>query len=175
MEIMIQQFVHFFQVLIQFAWLPVLIWTFCAGGVLLLLKAAPNVHPQYHYHVRLALILGLPFGLIFALIADKAALYFAEPAALTFISVVSPIEVGLSSASADTFSATDGFFLICGLLLAAGLIWYAGSRFVQWVRLQYLRQTLQLLPIRSHPRCVDSEQTAGKKDRQVHLYISFRH
>ena len=151
MEFITQELVYFFQVLIRFAWLPVVIWTLCAGGVLLLLKAAPKVHPQYHYHIRLALILGLPFGLTFAWLADKAALYFSEPAALTFISVVSPIEVGINSAPADSFSVTDGFFLVCGLLLAGGFIWYAASRLTQWVRLRYLRQTLQLVPINDHP------------------------
>lgn len=80
-------FIQLIQNLVQFAWLPVLIWTLFAGGVTLLLKAMNKIHPQYHYHIRLALILGLPLGLLFAWLADKAAAYFTEPAALTIISM----------------------------------------------------------------------------------------
>ena len=173
MEILTQQLVYFFQVLIQFAWLPVLIWTLCAGGILLLLKATPKIHPQYHYHIRLALILGLPFGLTFAWLADKAALYFSEPAALTFISVASPIEVGLNSAPANTFSIADGFFLISGLLLAGGLVWYAGSRFTQWARLWYLRKNLQLVPIQYYSGISpENKELADEISKPIYLATS---
>lgn len=151
MEPLIQQSIYIFQTIIQFAWFPVVVWTLFAGGIILLLKAATKVHPQYHYHIRLALVLGLPLGLIFSWLADKAASYFAEPTALTFISVVSPIEVGLNSQTVDTFSTTDAFFLGFGILLAAGLVWYSGSRLLQWVRLHSLRRTLKLTPIQDHP------------------------
>ena len=163
MEPLIQETIYFFEGIIQFAWFPVLVWTLFAGGVILLLKAAQNLHPQYHYHIRLALVLGLPLGLMFSWLADKAASYFAEPTALTFISVVAPIEVGLNSQSVDTFSATDAFFLGCGLLLAAGLVWYSGSRFIQWIRLHYLRRTLELTPIQNHPNVSEHNKQLAKE------------
>jgi TonB family protein len=173
MEPLIQETIYFFQGIIQFAWFPVLVWTLFAGGVILLLKAAQNVHPQYHYHIRLALVLGLPLGLLFSWLADKAASYFAEPAALTFISVIAPIEVGLNSQPVDTFSATDAFFLGCGLLLAAGLIWYSGSRFIQWVRLQSLRRTLGLTPIQNHPLVSEyNKQLAQETGKPVFVATS---
>lgn len=175
MEPIIEQMVHFFREIIEFAWLPILIWSICAGAILMIMKAVSRLHPQYHYHIRLALILGLPFGLIVAWVADQAALYFSEPAALTFISVSSPIEIGLSAGQADVLSSSDILFLGCGLLLTSGLIYYAGTRVFQWVRLQYLRQTLQLVPIQIHPKVSGSNKNLAKETgKPVFMAISMQ-
>jgi len=173
MELIIQQSINFFQGIIQFAWLPVLIWTLFAGGLILLLKAAAKIHPQYHYHIRLALILGLPLGLMFSWLADKAAAYFTEPTALTFISMVSPIEVGLGPKSADTYSSMDILFLACGVFLVAGLIWYSGSRFIQWVRLQTLRRSLRLSPIDEYPQLtIENRRLAKETGKPIVIGVS---
>ena len=165
--------IQLIQDLIQFAWLPVLIWTLFAGSVALLLKAANKIHPQYHYHIRLALILGLPLGLLFSWIADKAATYFTEPAALTFISVISPIEVGLSPENAESYSSTDILFFVCGVLLVAGLLWYSGSRFIQWIRLQSLRRSLNLRPIEDHPQLTkENRRLAKETDKPILIGMS---
>lgn len=156
-------FIQHIQNLIQFAWLPVLIWTLFAGGATLLLKAANEIHPQYHYHIRLALILGLPLGLLFSWLADLAATYFTEPAALTIISMVSPIEVGLSPTKAEAYSATDMLLLVIGVSLIAGLLWYSGSRLIQWVRLQSLRKSLNLYPIEDQPRLTIENRRLAKR------------
>ena len=173
MEFIIQQSINVFQTIIQFAWLPVLIWTLFTGGVILLLKAASKIHPQYHYHLRLALILGLPLGLIFSWLADKAAVYFTEPAALTFISMVSPIEVGIGTRPADTYSSIDILFLACGVFLIAGLIWYSCSRLIQWIRLQVLRQSLHLSPINEHPQITnDNRRLASETGKLILIGVS---
>ncbi|WP_340102719.1 TonB family protein [Rhodohalobacter sp. 8-1] len=166
-------FIQQFQNLIHFAWLPVLIWTLFAGGITLLLKAANRIHPQYHYHIRLALIMGLPLGLMSAWLADKAAAYFTEPAALTIISMISPIEVGIGPNNSETYSSTEILFLVCGMLLVAGLLWYSGSRFIQWARLQSLRRSLNLSPIYDHPQLSsDNKRLAKETGKPILIGIS---
>jgi len=173
MEPIIEQMIHFFRGILEFAWLPILIWSLFAGVILMIMKAASRLHPQYHYHIRLALILGLPLGLIFSWLADVAASYFSEPAALTFISMVAPIEVGISPEATNLFTVSDGFFLGCGLLLAAGLIWYSGSRFLQWIRLLYLKQTLRLVPILDHPNVSgNNKKLASETGKPIYLATS---
>src|SRR6056297_1338022 len=173
MEPIIEQMIHFFRGILEFAWLPILIWSLFAGIILMIMKAASRLHPQYHYHIRLALILGLPLGLIFSWLADVAASYFSEPAALTFISMVAPIEVGISPEATNLFTVSDGFFLGCGLLLAAGLIWYSGSRFLQWIRLLYLKQTLRLVPILDHPNVSgNNKKLASETGKPIYLATS---
>jgi len=173
MEPIIEQMIHFFRGILEFAWLPILIWSLFAGATLMIMKAVSRLHPQYHYHIRLALILGLPLGLMFSWLADVAASYFSEPAALTFISMVAPIEIGISPEATNIFTVSDGFFLGCGLLLAAGLIWYSGSRFLQWIRLLYLRQTLRLVPILHHPNVSDNnKKLASETGKPIYLAIS---
>jgi len=60
----LQSIALYSQSFIEWAWLPILIWTVIAGVVLAILNSSKRIHLQYHYHARLALIAALPFGML---------------------------------------------------------------------------------------------------------------
>lgn len=166
--------------ILSFLWFPVLIWTFLTVVVLAGLKLLFTIHVQYHYHVRLGLILALPAGLIMAGLASLADSYFITTeqasAPFRFIIVSPPIEItgsepqnGLMSIFASTWQTIIAWLIVIGS--AIQLFRY----FSHYLHLNRLSRTLPLFPLSLMEAISDRNKTLAKKSGgNIHLAILHR-
>ena len=151
MESFITQTATITEQAIQFVWLPVLIWTIFSIFTWLILRSADNVHPQYHYHGRLALIFALPAGLmVLALLQGTGSWLFPETPAETMkiVTFISPIEIGITPSEATSvLSLAETGYAVAALLFATGILFLMGRFFMQWLQLHRLKRTLPFTAI----------------------------
>jgi TonB family protein len=151
MEHVIIQLASYTEQAFQFAWLPLLIWTIVSIPVWMMLRSAGNIHPQYHYHGRLALIFALPAGLmILTLMQGAGSWLFPEAPAETMkiVTFISPIEIGVTpSESASVLSLAETGYAAAALLFATGILFLMGRFFMQWLQLHRLKRTLPFTAI----------------------------
>lgn len=150
MESFLLQLADTGKIIFQTAGLPIVIWTVIAGLLLLLLRRFEKLHPQYHYHARLALLAALPLGILSTIFADAVSTFFQSLGAesnLVLFSVISPLEISLSGNTAESVSQTDLIFAVSIIVTVTGFILCAALRFAQWVKLLILRRSLTLTPL----------------------------
>jgi TonB family protein len=138
--------------LVAFAWLPLLIWTILAVTVLGFLRISKNLHVQYHYHARLALLAALPAGLILAGLTDLVAGWISageEAIPLKFIIVSAPVEMTITEPETASLLLSPSFWYGLGMfLILAGVLLLFIRHFTQYVQLNILSKKLELKPIR---------------------------
>ena len=143
----LQSIALYSQSFIEWAWLPILIWTVIAGVVLAILNSSKRIHLQYHYHARLALIAALPFGMLATYSLEKlSGMIFSGQAAasnLKFVTVMAPIEVGATQ-SESLFSVWEIASILLVTLLAAGTLYLLGKQLYQYARLSQIKRTVGL-------------------------------
>ena len=153
MESFIIQTASYTEQAIQFTWLPLLIWTIFSFVIWLILRTADHVHPQYHYHGRLAMVFALPAGLtILALLQGASSWLFPEASAETMkiVTFVSPIEIGVTPVeSSSALSPTEFVYAAAGLLFLSGVLFLLIHFMMQWLHLHRIKQTLSFSPIES--------------------------
>lgn len=135
---------------IDAAWLPLVIWTLISFMVWMLLQASEKIHPEYHYHTRLALIFALPAGLIFLAAAELISNFFETTAdsGLVFISVMSPIDISVTQAEESAgLPITSMVYIAIFLLFCFGLLIYSARFINQCIKLNRLRNQCSLIPI----------------------------
>ncbi|CAN5233799.1 hypothetical protein BH23BAC3_BH23BAC3_06970 [soil metagenome] len=151
MELLIQQLTELSRELIHFSWLPLFIWTLVAGLVMAMLKTAGNLHVQFHYHIRLALIAGLPLGLLSTwLVEQVSAVLFAmgaDAASLKVIAVMAPLEIGLSTESSSFPTVIDLVYLGTGIIIVSGAFLMLSRRLRQWFQLRLLKKQISFQKI----------------------------
>jgi len=174
MEHVIIQLASYAEQAVQFAWLPLLIWTIVSIPVWIMLRSAKSVHPQYHYHGRLALIFALPCGLmILALMQGVGSWLFPETPAETMkiVTFVSPIEIGVTpSESASVLTLAETGYAAAALLFATGILFLMGRFLMQWLHLHRLKRTLSFTAIQN--ACdLDpvNRQLAGSHSRPIRV------
>ncbi len=143
----LQSIALYSQSFIEWAWLPILIWTVIAGVVLAILNSSKRIHLQYHYHARLALIAALPFGMLATYSLEKlSGMIFSGQAAasnLKFVTVMAPIEVGATQ-SESLFSVWEIASILLVTLLAAGTLYLLGKQLYQYAMLSQIKRTVGL-------------------------------
>lgn len=162
---------------LSFLWFPVLIWTLLTVVVLAGLKLLFTIHVQYHYHVRLGLILALPAGLLMAGLASFADSYFmsAEQASAPFrILILSPpIEIigsepktGFMSFFASIWQTTLAWLVLIGSVIQ--LFRYSSH----YVHLNKLSRSLPLFPLSLMEAVSDRNKTLARKSGgNIHIAI----
>ncbi len=145
------------EALIQFSWLPLMIWTLAALAGWIILRTYTNLHPQIQYHGRLALMFALPAGFfgLFSIYFLENILFAnqAEPVSLKIITMVNPIDIGVTEAATPSIYTLPNIIKasIFLMLLAGGA--FSLFRFIyQWFQLIRIRSTFHFSPI------VDIEQ-----------------
>ncbi len=158
---------------IQFMWLPIVIWTVLSIAGWLILRSLPSLHPQYHYHMRLAMLLALPAGLI-ALTALQgfSSLFMSQStaeASLKFVTFTAPpIEITLLPETTAVISMTEWLYFGIALIFGAGMTVYLLSFAIQWIQMIRLKNNVQLFTLQqagnidksnlelaaSHPRII---------------------
>ena len=75
-------------------WFPLAIWTLCCGIAFIVLRNRESLNPLFHYHLRTAALLSLPFGISAAALMNRIPAWFAESNIETaFFVVQNPIEL----------------------------------------------------------------------------------
>jgi TonB family protein len=161
------------ELLFHSGWLPLLIWTLAALLLWAVLKFSDSIHPEYHYHARLALIVALPAGFLFLIgvhAIQNVLFASSSEATLKVISVTAPIEIGVSSA--EESSAIPLITQISGILVliaACGALFSLGCFLKQWLQLRKLRTNCRFIAVQ-HLEQIDDEnrnlaQSTGRSVR----------
>lgn len=121
------EFIEFIQSfgdqMIEQFWLPVVIWTLIAAPVLWGLYKYDSLNPVYHYHIRTALLLVLPLGLLGTYLMDKFSGTAESAISGLAIVIQNPITVSASPSDPSLISEILTPHFLTGalsLLLLAG-------------------------------------------------------
>lgn len=150
METFIQEIATIGEQIIQFSWLPLLIWTVFSGIFWAALQSFSNIHPQYQYHSRLALLFSLPAGFLgIGIIQIIESLLSTSSTAsnLSLISVAAPFELTVTAASTNSLSTMEIFYAVSFLFLLIGLVLFVFRNALQWVQLRRLQSSCKFSPI----------------------------
>ena len=127
MESLFQDLVIAGETVLYFAWLPISIWTLAASAGWLILRTYTALHPQIHYHGRLALMFALPAGFLALFILKGVEIFFSsgttDAVSLKIITVLSPMEVSINTVEqASVYSLNNILFASLFLFLITGII-----------------------------------------------------
>lgn len=135
-------------------WFPLLVWTAVASIVFFVLRVNRSLNPLYHYHIRVATLLALPFGLISAVLIQ---LYSSFSASVDFSGsmfvVENPLPIVYSTvANAQTESSIQWFeanfiigFVSSVLILVASFLIL--RLIISFIQLRRLHKTLSSEPL----------------------------
>ena len=145
MENLIIYLSEYFEQTVSLLWLPLLVWTAISALVWIVLNRFESIHPVYHYHTRLALLLSLPAGFLFLAGIHAAEVYMlsqqATETSLRIISVMSPVEMTIIPADTEsTITLLQAGYAAIVFLFIAGVLLSVVRFFTQWVRLHHLRK-----------------------------------
>lgn len=85
-------------------WFPTLIWTLCCVVAFIFLRLKKDLNPLFHYHLRTAAILSLPFGIFASFLLQWIPGWLsASPVETAFFIVQNPIEIvpGVTSSTVE--------------------------------------------------------------------------
>lgn len=126
MESLVQILSEYGMQTVQFIWPPLLIWTLFVLVLLMLFPLLKNLHPQHHYHLRLAALFALPAGFVAMLMVDLAGktLFAADASAnaLKIVTFSAPFEIGVGSAEPTGFTFIELFYAALIIILSAGIL-----------------------------------------------------
>lgn len=140
--------------IVSFIWVPLLIWTFLAGSVLAILRFCQNLHVLYHYHIRLALLLALPIGLLFTglaeFVANSSIVGIEASTSLKFLSLKTPDVISVSASESANLLPSPRFLYGIGMgVFLIGTVLQLFRIIRQYLRLRILTKRIQLNPIES--------------------------
>lgn len=155
MEPLLSLFAEYGQQLVQFVWLPLLIWTVAALVLISILPLAKNLHPQYHYHLRLAALFALPAGFAAMLLTDWAGSLFTAAGqpenVLKIITVAPPMEIGVTAAEPALFSPLGILFGLLFIVIITGSLFMLMRFLIQSGMLISIRSKCPLVPVYTLP------------------------
>ena len=175
METFIQEIATISEQIIQFSWLPLLIWTLFSGIIWSALHFSSSIHPQYQYHGRLALLFSLPagfFGIGFIQLIEGLFLTPESTSGLSLISVAAPFELTVAAASANTLSTMEILYAASFLFLLIGLALFLFRNISQWFQLRRLRSNCRFSSI-SKISGLDNDTTGLIQKTEKDVQISF--
>lgn len=150
-------------------WFPLAIWTLCCGLAFLVLRNREGLNPLFHYHLRTAALLSLPFGIGAAALMNRIPSWFAESNIETaFFVVQNPIELVPSGGSSSTelsINWLEPSLLIGAATVLLGLISIImiGKLISSYVALKSLYKNLNITELQ------DVLTVEPNKDRAVNL------
>ncbi len=168
MESMIAIFSEFGAQFIGFIWLPLLIWTVLAALFLIITPALNRLHALHHYHLRYALLLSLPAGLMALLLFEYAGSWLQTAGTiegtLKLVYLSAPVEV-FASEIESTLSWTAIIYATAAGVFIAGAILMTGSLFLQWLQLLAVKQKCRLKSIDSLPEVSNRNKQLALKTK----------
>lgn len=153
----------------HFTWFPVLIWTIIGSTVWVTIRQSDRVNPQYHYHIRLALIFALPAGLLMLGLLQwiQATIFGPAEGSLVFVTVMAPLEIGvINQQEAASLSLFQWSILSACILYFAGMLIWLFQLARQWLTLQRLKRQYSFTPLNDLPQ---ADQLNLPTDRPVNI------
>jgi TonB family protein len=159
--------------IVQFLWLPCIIWTVLATSGRAVLQVLPDLHPQFHYHGRFAMILALPAGLtaVYTLQAIENMLFAGTAEnSLALITFISPVEISTVTITTNPVQSvlwTEWIYAFFLLICISGMFFFTVRYLLQLLILNRLRRSLPLFEIDRLPNLdkVNSNMAAKYKHR----------
>jgi TonB family protein len=164
-------FLEHIQTSIHAAWdvlaLPLIIWTVITAFLIMVMHYRKSTHAQIHYHIRLALIIALPVGIISALLLNN--LSFLQPSAenelapYVFFVIPSLIETNvvqeteITGAWWQTLNWLHGVFL----LFLAGIIYHLSDYAKRYFLLIKISGKLNVIPISELTNVTEKNRQLG--------------
>ena len=152
-------------------WFPILIWTVCCTLTFVFLKTREKLNPLFHYHLRTAALLSLPFGIGIAALMSKIPEWFASSNLETaFFVVQNPIEIVPSSDPASAALLINwqepSFFIgMITLIVSLVSVVMLGRLLSNYVALKSLYRNLNLSELQS----VDGREEEFPKKSSIKL------
>lgn len=148
------EFINFLQSfgdqVIEQLWLPVVIWTLVAAPVVWGLYKYESLNPVYHYHIRTALLLVLPLGLLGTYLMDK--LNSAAESTTSGLAIVIQNPITISETVSES-TVLDGILTAHFWIGAISLIVVGSAALlllkllVDFVRLRKIGNELNFIPL----------------------------
>ncbi|MEX0647151.1 MAG: TonB family protein [Balneolaceae bacterium] len=145
MEVFISAAASYSEMVIETIWFPLTVWTLVTGLVLAGLKGFDKIHSQYHYHIRLALMAALPFGILTSYLIGMISA--SSETSYIIISMMSPIEVGVAEVEESDYSAFEILYSVFTLIFMSGMLYFSGRYLMQWAQLLSLKKRSIFYPI----------------------------
>lgn len=159
---------------IEYLWLPVIIWTLVAAPVAWALSKYELRNAIYHYHIRTALLLVLPLGLLGTYLIDKINSSMESAVAGISIVIQNPIPVSASSSEPSILNAimtpqflTGAISLI--LLLGASLLLL--KLLFDFAQLRAMGNKLNFSPLSNEKELL--ETLPGSTDQYKNTHIAY--
>ncbi|MCH2448615.1 MAG: M56 family metallopeptidase [Gracilimonas sp.] len=132
-------------------WFPIMIWTVCCTLAFLVLRNRKQLNPLFHYHLRTAALLSLPFGIGVSAIMSSIPHWFSTSNIETaFFVVQNPIEIvpAVNNAGSETLAINwmePALLIGIGTLLIAFIsIFMLGRLISSYVALKRLYKKLDV-------------------------------
>lgn len=150
-------FLEHIQISIHAAWdllaLPLIIWTVITALLITVMHYRKSTHAQIHYHIRLALIMALPVGIISAFLLNNIS--FLQPIAenelapYVFFVIPSIIETNVVQDAELTGAwwQTLNWLHVVFLLFVAGIIYHLSDYVKRYILLMKISGKLNVIPI----------------------------
>lgn len=175
METFIQEIATVGEQIIHFSWLPLLIWSLFSGIFWMALHSVSSIHPQYHYHGRLALLFALPVGYIaigIIQIVEHLLTTSSSTSSLSFISVAAPFELTITTTNTNAISTVEVAYAVSFLLLLIGLVLFISRNIFQWFQLRHLQSSCSFSPT-SEISGLDKDTLGLIQKTEKNIQISF--
>ncbi len=136
-------------------WFPIAVWTLFCGLAFLILRNRESLNPLFHYHLRTAALLSLPFGIGVSALMSHIPTWFTESNFETaFFVVHNPIEIvpSTSNSSAEVSINWLEPSLLIGLftvLIAIVSLFMLGRLVNSYVSLKSLYKNLSVTELSS--------------------------
>ena len=164
-------FLEHIQTTIHSVWdliaLPLIIWTVITAILITVMHYRKSTHAQIHYHIRLALIMALPVGIISAFLLNNLA--FLQPSAenelapYVFFVIPTIIETNvvqdaeITGAWWQTLNWLHGVFL----LFVAGIIYHLSDYVKRYFLLMKISGKLNVIPISELTNVTEKNKQLG--------------
>ncbi|MDR8393131.1 TonB family protein [Aliifodinibius sp. S!AR15-10] len=156
-------------------WFPLLIWSACALLIHLVLKWMQNRDVLYHYHLRVALVAGIPLGICASGLVGVAADFFSSARPTTLITLQNPITV---TPAQETVTASvnwgDPYLwigMVTSVILAVGLF-QLGRMLWGYYQISNYAAKLTTMNLREM-KLAQGEQENFLKDIKSDIHLAF--
>ncbi|PAU95876.1 hypothetical protein CK503_02140 [Aliifodinibius salipaludis] len=172
------EFVNLFQSfgdqLIEYLWLPVIIWTLVAAPVAWALSKYELRNAIYHYHIRTALLLVLPLGLLGTYLTDKINSSTESVVAGISIIIQNPIPVSASSSDPSILNAIMTPQFLTGaisLILLLGAVLLLLKLMFDFAQLRATGNKLNFSPLSNEKELLNT--LPGSSDQYKNTQIAY--
>lgn len=170
------EFINFLQSfgdqMIEFLWLPVVIWTLVAAPIIWGLYKYESLNPIYQYHIRTALLLVLPLGILGTYLMDQ--FNSTTESAVTGLAIViqNPIPVSVSTSAPSALEAMliPQFWIgAISLVLLIGAPLFLLKLLSDFAKLRSIGNELTFIPLTNEKELLATLPSSSEKYKNTEI------